>query len=93
MRSREYRALRQAGLMACRSYRKRISECDAILGRGLNMQKTCLWMVSRADWARSLYQERVLLRELRRPNGEHHWRVAVIEMRPQATAALLEDAR
>ncbi len=92
MRSREYRALRKAGLMACRSYRKRISECDRILGRGLNMQQVCKWMVLRDDWARRLHAERVLLRELRRPNGEHLWRLAVIEMRPKGSVALLVDA-
>ena len=92
MRSREYRVLRRAGLMACRFNRKRLSECDRALAMGLNMHDTCKWLVYRDDWARRLHAERVLLRELRRPNGEHLWRLAVIAMRPKGSVALLVDA-
>ena len=92
MRSREYRLLRQAGLMAAKNYRIRMNECDRILTRGLNMQQACKWMVIREDWARRLHTERRLMQELRKPNGEHHWRLCVIEMRPRGSVALLVDA-
>ena len=92
MRSREYRALRAAGLLAASKYRARLRECDRILEMGVSLESAPHWIWSREDWARRLHTERLLLASLRGPDGSiPRWRSTVIALRPRGTERLAES--
>ena len=89
----EYEALRKAGLIACREYRRLMTDAVEIgqrcLIRGMD-RHAAYWAASARDWTRRLLVEQRLLRALR-DGGPVRWRQTVLELKPEHTDAMLRD--